>query len=69
MHAAWSTTSRTAGSLKTMRDAAHRSWRADLETGVPSPLIVPTNEDTVALDVETRELRLRRGEIPQSTWR
>ena len=51
------------GSLETMRDAAHRSWRADLEAGVPSLLIVPTNEDTVALNVEARELRLRRGEI------
>lgn len=49
-----------------MRDAAHRSWRADLQAGVQSLLIVPTYEDTVALNVEARELRLRRGEISGS---
>jgi conjugative relaxase-like TrwC/TraI family protein len=51
------------GSLETMRDAAHHAWRADLEAGVPSLLIVPTNEDTIALNLEARELRIRRREI------
>lgn len=51
------------GSLETMRDAAHANWRADLDRGVQSLLIVPTNEDTVALNTEARDVRLRRGAI------
>lgn len=51
------------GSLETMRDAAHAGWRADLDRGAQSLLIVPTNEDTVALNLEAREVRLHRGDI------
>lgn len=51
------------GSLEAMRNAARSRWQADLDAGVPSLLIVPTNEDTVALNIEARELRLRRGAI------
>lgn len=45
------------GSLETMRDAVHRAWRADLQAEIPSLLIVPTNEDTIALNIEARQLR------------
>ncbi len=51
------------GSLETMRNAARSRWQADLDAGVQSLLIVPTNEDTVALNIEARELRLRRGAV------
>ncbi|WP_410598064.1 MobF family relaxase [Amycolatopsis sp. lyj-23] len=49
------------GSLETMRDAARSHWQADLDAGVQSLLIVPTNEDTVALNIDARERRLIRG--------
>ncbi|MGV9364264.1 MobF family relaxase [Amycolatopsis sp. NPDC003731] len=49
------------GSLETMRDAARSHWQADLDAGVQSLLIVPTNEDTVALNIDARERRLNRG--------
>src|SRR5439155_18428920 len=51
------------GSIETMREAAHRSWRADLDAGLQSLLIVPTNEDTRALNTEARQLRLRRRDV------
>ncbi|MEV6871713.1 MobF family relaxase [Amycolatopsis sp. NPDC051128] len=51
------------GSLETMRDAARSHWQADLDAGVQSLLIVPTNEDTVALNIEARERRLGRGAV------
>ncbi len=51
------------GSLETMRDAAHANWRADLDRGVQSLLIVPTNADTVALNTEARAVRLQRGNL------
>ncbi|WP_410626211.1 MobF family relaxase [Amycolatopsis sp. cmx-8-4] len=54
------------GSLETMRNAARSRWQADLDAGVQSLLIVPTNEDTVALNIEARELRLRRGAVDSS---
>jgi conjugative relaxase-like TrwC/TraI family protein len=53
----------TGGSRETIRDAAHRGWRADLDTGRQSLLIVPNNVDVVALNLEARELRLARGDI------
>ncbi|MET8848617.1 MobF family relaxase [Amycolatopsis sp. NPDC004625] len=49
------------GSLETMRNAARSRWQADLDAGVQSLLIVPTNEDTVALNNDARERRLNRG--------
>ncbi|MGW5745034.1 MobF family relaxase [Amycolatopsis sp. NPDC003861] len=49
------------GSLETMRDAARSRWQADLDAGVQSLLIVPTNEDTVALNIDARERRLNQG--------
>ncbi|WP_410591836.1 MobF family relaxase [Amycolatopsis sp. lyj-23] len=49
------------GSLETMRDAARSHWQSDLDGGVQSLLIVPTNEDTVALNIDARERRLARG--------
>ncbi|MFI6029451.1 MobF family relaxase [Amycolatopsis magusensis] len=51
------------GSRETIRDAAHRAWRADLDTGRQSLLIVPTNVDAAALNLEARELRLARGDV------
>ncbi|WP_350310620.1 MobF family relaxase [Amycolatopsis sp. RTGN1] len=51
------------GSLETMRDAARSHWQADLDAGVQSLLIVPTNEDTVALNIDARERRLGRGAL------
>lgn len=51
------------GSLETMRDAARTRWQADLEAGVESLLIVPTNEDTVALNIDARERRLSHGAV------
>ncbi|ASU79199.1 hypothetical protein CDG81_13870 [Actinopolyspora erythraea] len=51
------------GSRETMREAAHRAWRTDLDTGRPSLLIVPANEDVVALNRQARELRLQRGDV------
>jgi conjugative relaxase-like TrwC/TraI family protein len=51
------------GSRETIRDAAHRAWRADLDAGVETLLIVPTNEDVVALNLQARELRIRRGAL------
>lgn len=53
------------GSIDTMRDAALHAWRADLREGTESLLIVPTNVDTVALNLEARELRLRRRSTPR----
>ncbi|MFJ7212680.1 MobF family relaxase [Amycolatopsis sp. NPDC098790] len=51
------------GSLETMRDAARSNWQADLDAGVQSLLIVPTNEDTVALNIDARERRLNQGAV------
>ncbi|MEV4055128.1 MobF family relaxase [Amycolatopsis sp. NPDC049688] len=51
------------GSLETMRDAARSHWQADLDAGVQALLIVPTNEDTVALNIDARERRLARGAV------
>ncbi|MDT7782720.1 MAG: hypothetical protein QOF58_1139 [Pseudonocardiales bacterium] len=51
------------GSRETIRDAAHRAWRADLDAGLQSLLIVPTNEDVTALNHEARALRVLRGDV------
>jgi conjugative relaxase-like TrwC/TraI family protein len=51
------------GSRETMRDAAQRAWRADLDAGRHTLLIVPTNEDVVALNLQARAQRLHRGDI------
>ncbi|WP_146772056.1 MobF family relaxase [Lentzea atacamensis] len=51
------------GSRETIRDAAHRAWRADLDAGRQSLLIVPTNEDVTALNLEARALRVLRGDV------
>lgn len=51
------------GSLETMRDAARSQWQADLDAGIQSLLIVPTNEDTVALNIDARERRLASGAV------
>ena len=51
------------GSRETMRAAAHRAWRADLDQGRQSLLIVPSNEDVVDLNLQARELRLARGDV------
>lgn len=51
------------GSRETMRDAAQRAWRADLDAGRQTLLIVPTNEDVVSLNVQARAQRLHRGDI------
>ncbi|WP_406693279.1 MobF family relaxase [Saccharopolyspora sp. ID03-671] len=52
-----------AGSRETMRDAAHRAWRSDLDAGCPSLLIVPANDDVTALNHQARQLRLQRGDV------
>ncbi|QYN18923.1 relaxase domain-containing protein [Amycolatopsis sp. DSM 110486] len=52
------------GSIETMRAAALFGWRRDLRAGKQSLLIVPTNEDTVALNLEARAERLRRQSKP-----
>ncbi|MEV4734717.1 MobF family relaxase [Saccharopolyspora sp. NPDC049426] len=54
------------GSRETMRDAAHRAWRADLDAGRPSLLIVPANDDVTALNHQARQLRLQRGDVDQA---
>lgn len=51
------------GSRESIRDAAHRAWRADLDKGRQSLLIVPTNQDVTALNLEARALRLARGDV------
>ncbi|WP_344926844.1 MobF family relaxase [Saccharopolyspora gregorii] len=51
------------GSLETVREAAHRAWRADLDAGLQSLLIVPSNDDVVDLNAQARELRLARGDV------
>lgn len=51
------------GSRETIRDAAHRAWRADLDAGRASLLIVPTNEDVTNLNLEARALRVLRGDV------
>ncbi|MGH3826070.1 MAG: ATP-dependent DNA helicase, partial [Pseudonocardiaceae bacterium] len=51
------------GSRETMRDAAQRAWRADLDAGRQTLLIVPTNQDVVALNLQARAQRLQRGDI------
>lgn len=51
------------GSRETIRAAAHRAWRADLDAGRQSLLIVPNNQDVVALNHEARALRVLRGDV------
>jgi hypothetical protein len=51
------------GSRETMRDAAQRAWRADLNAGRQTLLIVPTNGDVVSLNTQARAQRLQRGDI------
>lgn len=51
------------GSIETMRDAAHRAWRADLDAGAQTLLIVPRTDDVVALNLEAHDLRVQRREV------
>ncbi|SDD56243.1 MobF family relaxase [Actinokineospora iranica] len=51
------------GSRETIRDAAHRAWRADLDGGRQSLLIVAANADVTALNHEARALRISRGDV------
>jgi hypothetical protein len=51
------------GSRETMRDAAQRAWRADLDAGRQTLLIVPTNDDVINLNLQARAQRLQRGDI------
>lgn len=51
------------GSLEVIRDDAHRAWHADLDQGIPSLLIVPRNDDVIALNHQARELRLAHGDV------
>lgn len=51
------------GSRETMRDAAQKAWRADLDAGKQTLLIVPTNDDVGALNLQARAQRIRRGDI------
>jgi conjugative relaxase-like TrwC/TraI family protein len=53
------------GSRETIRDATHRGWRADLDAGRQSLLIVASNEDVVALNLEARAVRLQRGDVDE----
>ena len=51
------------GSRETIRDAAQRAWRADLDAGRQTLLIVPTNDDVINLNLQARAERLQRGDI------
>ncbi|WP_235884300.1 MobF family relaxase [Saccharopolyspora elongata] len=51
------------GSIETMRDAAHREWRADLDAGLQTLLIVPRNEDVISLNMEAHTQRVVRGHV------
>ncbi len=51
------------GSRETIRDAAHRAWRADLDQGRQTLLVVPTNVDVTALNRQARALRVHRGDV------
>ncbi|MCI2422505.1 relaxase domain-containing protein [Saccharopolyspora sp. K220] len=51
------------GSRETMRDAAHRAWRRDLEQGRQTLLVVPTTDDVTNLNLQAREIRVARGEV------
>jgi conjugative relaxase-like TrwC/TraI family protein len=51
------------GSRETMRDAAQRAWRADLDAGKQTLLVVPTNEDVVWLNLQARAQRITRGDV------
>jgi len=53
----------SAGSRETIRDAAHHAWRTDLDAGRQSLLIVPTNSDVTALNLEARALRQLRHDV------
>jgi conjugative relaxase-like TrwC/TraI family protein len=55
------------GSRETMRDAAQRAWRADLDAGRQSLLIVSTNEDVVWLNLQARAQRIARGDVQDIT--
>lgn len=52
-----------AGSREVIRDAAHHAWRADLDAGVETLLIVPTNDDVVSLNLEARALRVQQRAV------
>lgn len=54
------------GSRETMRDAAQRAWRADLDAGLQSLLIVPTNDDVVWLNLQARAQRIAHGDVRDS---
>ncbi|HEX5408111.1 MAG TPA: MobF family relaxase, partial [Pseudonocardiaceae bacterium] len=54
------------GSRETMRDAAQRAWRHDLDAGRQTLLIVPTNEDVVWLNLQARAQRITRGDVHDS---
>jgi conjugative relaxase-like TrwC/TraI family protein len=51
------------GSRETMRDAAQRAWRRDLDRGRQTLLIVPTNEDVVWLNLQARAQRIQRRQV------
>lgn len=55
------------GSIETMRDAAQRAWQADLDAGRESLLIVPRNDDVIALNLQAHEHRVAHGEVDTST--
>jgi conjugative relaxase-like TrwC/TraI family protein len=55
------------GSRETMRDAAQRAWRHDLDAGRQSLLIVPTNDDVVWLNLQARAQRITRGDVWDTT--
>lgn len=52
-----------AGSREVIRDAAHHAWRADLDANIETLLVVPNNEDVVALNLEARALRVQQREV------
>ncbi|GGM76605.1 hypothetical protein GCM10012275_54170 [Longimycelium tulufanense] len=51
------------GSIETLRARAHAAWRADLDAGTETLLIVGSHENVVALNLEARALRVRRREV------
>lgn len=53
------------GSRETMRDEAQHAWRADLDAGRQTLLIVPTNEDVVWLNLQARAQRIGLHQVRQ----
>jgi hypothetical protein len=54
------------GSIETMREAALAAWQADLDAGLDTLLILPTDKDVVRLNREARTHRMVHGHVDRS---